>query len=246
MTMKAFLAAALLASVAPLHAQAPDADAMIKNIRLSATLKEMNLNGQIRKEGGGAKIPVSLFVRENNMQFMLNNAERFHIRMGDESAQLMTVAEDRSTKAFPAAKLAAPIADTDVTYEDLTLRFLYWPNAKLEGEEKAKDGTNCYRVALTNPGKDGAFSRVYVWVHKEYGAFWQVRAYDRAGKPIKEFLVDSVMPLPGGKNYTIKQMRVNTLSDKVDKSGNPATKSITYIEFQEPEGGAKVPKGLRK
>ena len=53
MSTLACRAVSLLATVAPLHAQAPDADAMIKNIRLSATLKEMDLNGQIRKEGGG-------------------------------------------------------------------------------------------------------------------------------------------------------------------------------------------------
>lgn len=243
MTMKAFLAAALLATVAPLHAQAPDADAIIKNIRLSATLNQMDLNGQIRKEGGGAKIPVSLFVRDGNMQFVLNNTERFHIRMGDEKADLMTLDDNGKPTAFPTANLAKPITGTDVTYEDLTLRFLYWPNAKLEGEEKA-NGADCYRIALTNPGQGGAFAKVYVWVHKEYGAFWQVKAFDRGGKPIKEFLVDKVMQLPDGKSYTIKQMRVNSLARKGDKD---VTTSITYIEFDKPaDGGGKVPKGLRK
>ncbi len=242
MTMKAFLAASLLATVAPLHAQAPDADAMIKNIRLSATLKEMDLNGQIRKEGGGAKIPVSLFVRDGNMQFLLNNTERFHIRMGDEKAELMTLNGAGKPTPFPAANLAKPILGTDITYEDLTLRFLYWPDAKLEAEERV-NGANCYRVVLSNPGKDGAFGKVYVWVHKEYGAFWQIRAHDRTGKPIKEFIVNSVMPLPGGKNYTVEQMRVNSLEDK---GGKYMTKSVTYIEFDKPDGGAKAPKGLRK
>lgn len=240
--MKAFLAAALFATVAPLHAQAPDADAMIRNIRLSATLTQMDLNGQIRKEGGGDKVPITMFVRENNLQFHLGNGERFHIRMGDEKAELMTVNDDRKTAAFPVAKLGTPIAGTDVTYEDLTLRFLYWPNAKLEGEENM-NGADCYRIMLKNPGQGGAFDKVYVWVHKQYGAFWQVRAHDRGGKPIKEFVVNDVMQLPDGKNYTIKQMRVNTLAEKGDKY---VTKSVTYIEFQKPEGGGKVPKGLRK
>ena len=239
MTMKAFLAAAFLGAIAPLHAQAPDADAMIRNIRLSATLQQMDLHGQIRKDN---KVPITMFVRENNLQFHLGNGERFHIRMGDEKAELMTVDDAGKTSAFPGSKLATPIAGTDVTYEDLTLRFLYWPNAKLEGEEKA-NGADCYRVALTNPGQGGAFAKVYVWVHKQYGAFWQVRAHDKAGKPIKEFVVNDVMQLPDGKNYTIKQMRVNSLEAKGDKY---VTKSVTYIEFEKPAGGGKVPKGLRK
>ncbi|WP_035601442.1 outer membrane lipoprotein-sorting protein [Haloferula sp. BvORR071] len=239
--MKAFLAAAtLFAAVAPLHAQAPDADALIRSIRLSATVQKMDLNGVIHKDGS-KDVGISMFVREgNNLQFSLGNGERFHIRMGDENCELLTIDGDNKTSRFPVAKLATPIAGTDVTYEDLTLRFLYWQGAKLEGEEKV-NGADCYRIALTNPGKDGAFGKVYVWVHKSYGAFWQVRAHDRAGNPIKEFQVNSVMQVPGGKGYTVKEMLVKTLEDK---GGEYRTTSRTAIKFN--DDGAKAPKGLRK
>jgi hypothetical protein len=241
MTMKALLAAALLASVAPLHAQAPDADAMIKNVRLSATLNKMDLDGQIRTDSG-QKVPISLFVRDGAMQFLLNNTERFHIRMGDEKCELMMLDNNGKPTPFPTSNLTKSIAGTNITYEDITLRFLYWDDAKLDGEERINDA-DCYRIVLSNPRKDGAFGKVYVWIHKQYGAFWQIRAHDRDGKPIKEFIVNNVMPLPGGKNYTVKQMRVNSLEDK---GGKYVTKAYTYIEFKEPEGGAAVPKGLRK
>lgn len=228
--MKPFLATALLfAAVAPLHAQAPDANQMIKNIRLSATLQEFDLEGSIR--GGGKKFPIGLYVREENMQFDLKNGERFHIRLGDEKAELLTLDDSGKTRAFPTAKLIQPIAGTDITYEDLTLRFLYWPNAKLEGEENV-NGADCYRIRLDNKTGQGAFGAVYVWVHKKYGAFWQIRAHDRAGKPIKEFLVNDVMQLPGKKAYTVKSMRVNTLEER----GNEyRTKSVTYLDFQSPK-----------
>lgn len=222
-TAAAFFA---LSSVAPLHAQQPDADAMVRGIRLSATLQQMDLAGSVEKRGG-PKSTVHLFVRESNMQFHLSGGERFHIRMGDEKAELMNVIDDKgSTRAFPASRLSQAIAGTDVSYEDLTLRFLYWPNAKLEGEEKA-NGEQCYKIRLDNPGRDGAYGVVYVWVHKKYGAFWQIRAHDRKGAALKEFQVNSVMKLPEGDGYTIKEMRVNALEgDRV--------KSITYLRFEKP------------
>ena len=230
MTMKAFLAAAFLGAIAPLHAQAPDADAMIRNIRLSATLQQMDLHGQIRKDN---KVPITMFVRENNLQFHLGNGERFHIRMGDEKAELMTVDDAGKTSAFPGSKLATPIAGTDVTYEDLTLRFLYWPNAKLEGEEAIR-GEDCYKVRLNNPNPGtGAFGVAYVWVHKKYGAFWQIRAHDKKGTALKEFQVNSVMQLPDGKGYTIKEMLVNSLDP------NLRVTSKTYLNFKKPESGPK-------
>jgi hypothetical protein len=113
------------------------------------------------------------------------------------------------------------------------LRFLYWPGAKFEGEEKA-NGDMCYKIRLDNPGKDGAYGVVYVWVHKKWGAFWQIRAHDRKGVPIKEFQVKEVMQLPDKKGFTIQQMRVNKLAgDRIQ--------SITYLEFEKP--GAAAPKG---
>lgn len=233
--MKPAFPAFLLATaaiVAPLHAQQPDANAMIRGIRLSATLQQMDLNGVIQKDGQG-DVPVSLFVRENNMQFHLSDKDRFHIRMGDESAKLMTVTDEKgTTKDFPANKLTQKIAGTDVTYEDLTLRFLYWPNAHLEGEETIR-GEDCYRVRINNPGKEGAFGVVYVWVHKKYGAFWQIRAHDFKGKALKEFQVNEVMKLPDGKGYTIKEMLVNTLTPDLRVA------SKTYLRFSKPQGGAK-------
>ncbi len=236
--MKTIAALLLAAAVAPLHAQQPDAAAMVRSIRLSATLQQMDLIGSVEKDGG-PKFGVNLFVRENNMQFQLGNAERFHIRMGDEKAELLNVIDNKgTTRPFPVSKLPQPIAGTDVSYEDLTLRFLYWPNAKLEGEEKI-NGEQCYKIRLNNPGGDGAYGVVYVWVHKKYGAFWQIRAHDRKGVPLKEFQVKEVMKLPDNKGYTIKEMRVNVLLP------NARTKSITYLRFEKPAAAGPRGRGGR-
>ncbi|WP_193211557.1 outer membrane lipoprotein-sorting protein [Luteolibacter marinus] len=233
--MKFLLAAAsLFATVAPLHAQNPDPDAMIRSIRLSATLQQMDLKGEVEKFNG-KKSGIMLFVRENNMQFRLDDTgERFHIRMGDENAELRTLDDKGNTSVFPTSKLVRPIAGSDITYEDLTLRFLYWKNAELKGEERV-NGADCYKIRLNNPGRGGAYGAVFVWVHKKYGAFWQVRAHDRKGKAIKEFQVDSVMKLPDDKGYTIKKMQVSTLDG--DKR-----QSITYLTFEKPASGPKGPR----
>lgn len=233
--MRAFFVFCLLAA-APLHAAQPDAAAMIRGIRLSATLQQIDLNGAIRKDGR-PPTPVQFFVREQNMQFRLGSGERFHVRLGDEKCELLSLDDQGRTSVFPPARLVQPVAGSDVTYEDLTLRFLYWPGAKLEGEEKI-DGEDCYRIRLDNPGQDGAFGVVYVWVHKKYGAFWRIKAHDRKGKAIKQFQVSKVMQLPDGKGYTIQVMRISGLD------GEGRVKSITYLEFDKP--GAAGPKGPRR
>jgi hypothetical protein len=230
------------AAVAPLHAQQPDADAMVRSIRLSATLQQMELKGVVRKQEQSAKeaLPVHLFVKGNNMQFHLGNEKPFHIRMGDEKADLMEILDAKgSTRPFPTSRLAESVAGTDVSYEDLTLRFLYWSGAKFEGEENVNNA-QCYKIRLNNPGREGAYGVVYVWVHKKYGAFWQIRAHarDKAGTPLKEFQVKEVMQLPDGKSYTIQQMKVSKLAGAADR-----VQSITYLEFEKPGKGGVTPKG---
>jgi Outer membrane lipoprotein-sorting protein len=236
--MKSILPAILFALgtvLSPLSARAQDAEQLIQQVRVSATLQQTDLYGQIRKEGN--KTPISLFMRGQDLQFALgaDGNERFHMRLGDEKCDLFSLDSSGKTQIFPSKKLVENIKGTDVTYEDLTLRFLYWPGAKLEGEETIR-GADCYRIRLDNPRKDGAFGVVYVWVHKQYGAFWHIRAHDRNGVPIKEFLVNDVMKLPNG-NYTIKQMRLNTLAP------DGRVQSVTYLEFNAPE--KKGPSGPR-
>ncbi len=233
--IKTFFAALLVFASA---AAAQDANEMIRRVRLSATLMQSDLQGQIRSANGRTKTPISLFMRGENMQFHLESGERFHIRMGDEKCELLELDAQNRTRVFPAAKLVQPVAGTNITYEDLTLRFLYWPNAKLDKEEKIGNA-DCYRIRLDNPGREGAFGTVYVWIHKKYGAFWQIRAHDRAGRALKEFQVLDVMPLPD-KSYTIKKMRINTLD------ANLRTMAITYLEFEDPKPNRRGPRGPRR
>ncbi|TAE77766.1 MAG: outer membrane lipoprotein-sorting protein [Verrucomicrobia bacterium] len=233
--MRAFFVFCLFA-VLPLHAAQPDAAAMIRGIRLSATLQQCDLSGVIRKDGQ-PPMPLQFFVREQNMQFRLGSGERFHVRLGDEKCELLSLDDAGKTAVFPDSRLRKSVGGSDLTYEDLTLRFLYWPGARLEGEEKI-DGEDCYRIRLDNPGREGAFGVVYVWVHKKYGAFWRIKAHDRKGMPIKQFQVSKVMQLPGGKGYTIQTMRISRLDDQ------GRVESITYLEFDKPKIAG--PKGPRR
>ena len=93
-------------------------------------------------------------------------------------------------------------------------------------------------MRINNPGKQGAFGAVYVWVHKKYGAFWRIKAYGRNGKPIKQFQVSKVMQIPGGKGYTIERMQISTLKE------DERVASITYLDFKKPAPAG--PKGPRR
>jgi hypothetical protein len=215
----------------------PPADEILKTARLAATLQQQDLTGQIRKEG--LKFPVGLFLRGENIQLSYtqpktSRAIRFHMRLGDDRCDLFEI-EDGKTRPFPPAKLEKAIEGTDLSYEDLAMRFLYWPNAKVDGLDKIKS-QKCWLLRLVNPTGQGRYAQVRVWVHEKSHALMQVVGYDKQGRPLKRFQVTDIMKV--GNVWTLRRMRVDTVAPEVNK-----VTGLTYLEFDKPK--AAQPGGLR-
>ena len=207
---------------------------------MSATLTKLDegLSGNLRQ--GNRKTPVTLYLKGEDIQFQFSeNASPwriFHMRIGDEAFNLFEIVNGK-TQRFPPEKLVAPIAGTDLTYEDLALRFFYWPNPKLEGEEDV-GGQSCYKIRIDKPkGVAGRYKVVYVWVHRKFGAFMKICGHDKNGALVKEFQVEDVMQI-AKDTWTLRKMQVAT--------HDPATGrrvSITDVTFDSPKKAG--PRGLR-
>lgn len=228
-----------VALVSPLAAQAPDADAILAGARLAATLTRIDegLEGTLTQ--GRRKIPITLFLKGKDIQFQFTEDGKlriFHMRLGDEKFELFEMANGKQMN-FPPAKLVEPIAGTDLTYEDLALRFFYWPNPKLEGTEDV-GGQNCHRLLLDKPkNAAGRYQRVYVWVHTKFGAFMRIRGYDDNRGLLKEFQVEDVMQV-SDKVWVLEKMQVATHDPKTGRRI-----SITDVIFKKAYG--KKLKGIR-
>jgi hypothetical protein len=236
---RTLLALWLLASL-PASAQAPDAKAILEGARMSATLTklEKGLSGHLRK--GNQKTPVTLFLMGKDIQFQFTEKNQplriFHMRIGDEAFNLFEIIDGKTVR-FPADKIVAPIAGTDLTYEDLALRFFYWPGPRLEGEEQV-GGQPCYKIRIDKPkGAAGRYEVVYVWVHTKFGAFMKIRGHDQNGGLVKEFQVEDIMQI-AKDTWTLRKMQVATHDPA---SGRRV--SITDVTFDTPNKPG--PRGLR-
>lgn len=210
------------------------ADRIVNGVRLASTLQQNDLNGTLRKNG--KRTPIGLFLRGQNIQFQYQENKKwnvFHMRLKQNEFDLFEIVNGKNV-SFPAKKLGQPIMNTDLTYEDLAFRFLYWPNAKIVGEEKIKLQP-CHKIRLVNPGKGGRYDIVYIWVHQKYNALMQVAGYDKSGKILKRFHVTELMKVKGGQ--TLKKMNVESYNQKSGK-----VSGITYLEFTKPKPARK---GLR-
>ena len=234
----ALLACLLLVPVA--SAQQPDAELIMKGARMSASLVKLDkgLTGQLRQ--GFRKVPVTMFLQGGDIQFQFTEDKQktqiFHMRLGDNACQLFEIKDNKSS-VFPPAKLVTPIAKTDLTYEDLSLRFLYWPAPKWEQSDNVS-GQPCHKIRIDRPkGAPGNYEVVYVWVHEKFGAFMRIRGHDKNGALIKEFQVEDVMQI-AKDTWTLRKMQVST--------HNPATgrrSSLTDVSFDTPN--QRGPRGLR-
>lgn len=229
----ALLLTATLSISTLLHAD-PIAEKAVQGVRLASTLQNNDLNGTLRKNG--KRTPIGLFLRKKNIQFQYQTNKVwkvFHMRLNDKDFQLFEIDQGKNVP-FPEKKLAQPIMASDLTYEDLAFRFLYWPNPKIVGEETIKL-QKCHKIRLVNPGKGGDYDIVYIWVHQKFNALMQVVGYNKEGEILKRFHVTELMKVKNGQ--TLKKMNIETFNPK-----NGKVKGITYLEFKEPRS---APKGLR-
>ncbi len=233
--------ATALFSAANAQDQEPSAQQILEGARISATLTQLDdgLTGKLRK--GNTNIPITLFLKGKDIQFQFSENKDawriFHMRIGDEAFNLFEIIDGKTTR-FPAAKIVQPIADTDLTYEDLALRFFYWPDPQLEGREDV-GGQPCYKLRIGKPkGSSGRYEVVYVWIHTKFGAFMRIRGHDKNGGLVKEFQVEDIMKVADNV-WTLRKMQVATC----DPANGGRRLSITDVTFDSPKKAG--PRGVR-
>jgi hypothetical protein len=144
--------------------------------------------------------------------------------------------EERQGKArpFPNAKLAQAIEGTDLSYEDLAMRFLHWPKGVVEGPDKIGSRKR-WRLRVANPGRGGRYSHLKGWIDQKSGDLVQAEGYNRQERRPKRFKVTDLMRV----GNTLKRMRVDNYHQETGKY-----LGMTYLEFDKPKRVA--PKGLRE
>jgi hypothetical protein len=116
------------------------------------------------------------------------------------------------------------VRGTGVTYEDLALKFLYWPNARVAGEESIRT-RNCWKLELKAPSRQSQYSNVFLWVDKAGGALMRMEGYNWNGQLAKRFEVVSAQKIEG--RWFLKQMRIEELQPGTNK-----VLARTYLEIK--------------
>src|SRR5204862_2963073 len=85
----------------------------------------------------------------------INTNETFQLRIGANDSRLEEIKRSGSEKI---TLLNEPVRGTTIAYEDLALKFLYWPNARVVGADFIRT-RNCWRMQLQAPASDSNTAR---------------------------------------------------------------------------------------
>jgi hypothetical protein len=217
---QATLAVALLLPAMAARAQRfPDATELLANVRLRQSQQEIDLHGQLRQEA--KVVPFHLVQDGPVVRYIFNNPdETLQLRIGANDSRLDEIKRSGSEKI---TQLNEPVRGTAITYEDLALKFLYWPNARVIGADFIRT-RNCWKMQLQAPASDSQYGSILLWVDKDNGALMRMEGYDSAGKMIKRFEVVSAQKIED--RWYLKQMRV----ERIDPQSGRVT-ARTYLEI---------------
>jgi hypothetical protein len=206
-------------------ADEPDASEILKTVRLAQSAQNSSLTGAIRT--AGRSLPFRLVSASGTIRYEFTDpAQVIQLRLSEKDARLEEISGGKAEKVSP-RRFDDRVRDTDLSYEDLSLGFLYWPNAKVQGEQTMLL-QKCWIIRVA-PGarSDSQYSKVDLWISKKNGALMQAEAFDSAGKLARKFKVISGQPVGDGL-WILKEMRIESFGGR-SKDSTP-----TYLDIEKP------------
>ena len=206
-----------------LNAQSPpSAKDILDSVRMIESRQQIDLQGQLRQDE--VVIPFRLMQNGPLIRYSFTNRdETLQLRLGENSSRL-DLLTDAGIEKVGVSKLQEQIRGTIVTYGDLAFKFLYWPAARVLGEESVRT-RKCWKLQLRAPSRESQYSNVLLWVDQASGALMRMESYDWNAQLVKRFEVVSAQKIEG--RWFLKQMRVEQL-----QPGTNHVQARAYVEIK--------------
>jgi hypothetical protein len=201
----------------------PDAREILRNVRVAQAAENRALTGRIRN--GPRKVPFKLTMQKGSVRWDFQDPpQTLVLRLGEKTSSLEEVTADGKTKVS-GSKFDDAVRGSDITFEDLAMRFLYWQDAEVEGEQTIAL-TKCWKLMVKPPtAAASTYSQVRIWSAKNTGALMKCEAFAPDGKLARIFTVVSGQKSRDGL-WMLKQMRIEGVASRSSGDREP-----TYIEI---------------
>ena len=207
-------------------ADEPTAADILRTVREAQGSRHETLDGQLRT-GDGKVIPFRLAADGAAVRYQFPGPPptTIRVRYNEDNSQLEESTGGDSERMTP-ANFDKKIFGTDLSYEDLSLRFVYWKRAALLPGDSATLPLSSYKIRLDAPSRQSQYSYVLLWVGKESGALLEAEGYDLDGKLTKRLKVINGQKLSNGKWY-LKSLRIEDIDTATGRAS-----SRSYLEIK--------------
>lgn len=197
----------------------PDAAAILTAARMNPLGANLALDARLRT--GPDQTPFRIVV-DGSIHYQFTDPEQeLILELKDDGSELSERTGGK-TASVRRARFDDPVRGTGITYEDLALKFLYWNNPKILGEETLRS-RRAWKIELQSGRESSQYGIARLWIDQETGALLRIEGYNREGRLLRRFEVVSAQKLDG--QWMLKQMRIETLDPVPGKVVNR-----TYLE----------------
>jgi len=198
------------------------AEEILRSARMNPTNHPATLHARIR--GAGSPTTLTIRLRDHLISYEFEHPQQSILLELGPTSTLLSERINGSSHPIDGALLHKPIRDTGVTYEDLSMGFLYWPGAVLQGEQTIRTRP-AWKIDLQAPVSESLYGVARVWIDKESGAILRIEGYDKKGLLIRRFEIVSAQKIDG--LWMLKQMRIESFSPGNDQEAI----SRNYLEI---------------
>lgn len=184
-----------------------DAESILQAARANPTTHNAALRAQIR--GDEMATPMTIRVKDGIVRYEFKNPDQIILLALSPNETQLSEMHGGTIKPISPLHRHDQIRDTGITYQDLSLGFLYWPHPVIQGEDSVKTRP-AYKIDIQAPANEPLYGVARLWIDKESGAILKIEGYDKKGLILRRFEVVSGQQIDG--LWTLKQMRIESFS----------------------------------
>lgn len=206
--------------IVPTVVHAQEAEEILHAARMSPTARPASLRAQIRGEDKPTLLRIGL--KDRVITYEFKEPKQILLLKLDPGNTRLLEKKNGVSQTISGSHLHDIIRDTGVTYQDLSLGFLYWPQPILRGEETVRTRPS-WKIDLQAPTGEEIYGVARVWIDKDSGAILRIEGYDKKGLLLRRFEIVSAQKIDG--LWMLKQMRIESF-----EPGKPEPISRRYLE----------------
>lgn len=138
--------------------------------------------------------------------------ERVTLTRPEGEPAAIQIFEGLGTESISQPSYTARVRGTDMTWLDLTLDFLWWPEARFDDVPRgeSRNGRDCDIIVTVPPWPLPGCSAVRVWVDRKLGCMMQMEQLDPQGRAVRKMWVQRVKKMD--ERWMIRDMEVESLN----------------------------------